>query len=357
MVSNKIYKYYKGIMYNDIMKSVDDEIVKYFQNNFSSLDCIDNLDDIYILAEKISMNSKYEVYNRLLKIKKWRNQLKILKQIPFIKQRTYEWYNLRKERLTASDLYDAVKEGASFLQLAKKKANVIVDNTNYNMIPALKWGTMFEPMASRCYSQTNNDIVLHDFGLICDDNNEHFGASPDGINDLGVMIEIKCPYSRNIVDNYIPDKYKMQIQGQLAVCSLEECDYIECIFKTFKSQEEYLNSIDKNEKRNHGVIAEFLIDNKEYNYIYSESYCTPSECIEHIKKNIENKNNYKLIYWYLDKMNIQKVHFDEDEWKNIYPKINSFWNKVKEFKNMTPEELAIVTKPKSKKKIQFINDD
>ena len=39
----------------------------------------------------------------------------------------------------------------------KKKANIVVDNINYNAIPALKWGTMFEPMATRCYSKKMNN--------------------------------------------------------------------------------------------------------------------------------------------------------------------------------------------------------
>jgi hypothetical protein len=31
-------------------------------------------------------------------------------------------------------------------------------------------------------------------------NNEHkfFGASPDGINELGIMVEIKCPFKRKL---------------------------------------------------------------------------------------------------------------------------------------------------------------
>ena len=57
-----------------------------------------------------------------------------LKKQPLIKQRSDEWYKLRENRLTASDLYDAVHSPNS---LIKKK----IKNVSYNSfsIPALKW--------------------------------------------------------------------------------------------------------------------------------------------------------------------------------------------------------------------------
>ena len=64
-------------------------------------------------------------------------------------------------------------------------------------------------------------------GLIIHNQYKHIGASPDGISDLGIMLEIKCPFKRKI-DGAIPEQYWMQIQGQLEVCDLEECDYLEC---------------------------------------------------------------------------------------------------------------------------------
>ena len=295
------------------------------------------------------------VTNRITAIKQYRDELKVLLQLPLMKQRTEEWFEARKTRLTASDLYDAIKGGNVSIKLAKKKANIVVDNINYNAIPALKWGTMFEPMATRCYSQKMNNINIHDFGLICDGNNKHFGASPDGINELGIMLEIKCPYSRKIMDGVIPDKYRMQIQGQLAVCKLKECDYIECIFKTIENQEDYL---ELNNSIRHGVIAEYYNNKGEYIYYYSDINKTPKECVDDI---VNNKQNYingeesnklkfsKYTYWRLDEMIIQRVIFNQNEWTNIIPKINTFWEKVEEYK-MLPIEIGI-------KKYKFIDDD
>jgi len=280
-----------------------------------------------------------------------------LKKLPFIKQRTPEWFEARKSRLTASDLYEAIKENN--LRLAKKKANVIKDNTNYATIPALKWGTMFELMASRCYSYENNKININEFGLILDKNQDHFGASPDGINDMGVMIEIKCPYSREIIDGNIPEKYYMQIQGQLAVCQLEFCDYIECDFKIYDTEVTYIENILNNKNiKYHGVIAEFYDTNlNEYEYLYSDPDMEPIYACQNIRNKVAAKLYTdglifkKFTYWYLNKINIQRITFDENLWKTCISNINEFWEKVEECKLLPCEEV------KQKQKYVFIEDD
>jgi putative phage-type endonuclease len=349
----------------DINQDIDICLLKHITNT-SNFDIEDVSKLIY---EELKEDKKYYTYDiinkRLDSIKNYRRELNVLLQLPLMKQRSDEWFEARKTRLTASDLYDAVKGGNISIKLAKKKANIITDNINYNAIPALKWGTMFEPMATRCYSQKMNNINIHDFGLICDVNNKHFGASPDGINELGIMLEIKCPYSRKIIDGVIPDKYKMQIQGQLAVCKLKECDYIECIFKSIENKEDYLELGDTTV--NHGIIAEFYNSKGEYVYYYSEANKTPIECIEDIVNNdtycnndrnnipdITSNNQGKLkfskyTYWKLDEMIIQRVIFKSDEWETIIPKINTFWEKVEEYK-MLPIEIGI-------KKYKFVDDE
>jgi putative phage-type endonuclease len=344
----------------DINKDIDLCLLKHIKKGDSgSSDSSNdfNVDEVATLLYEEYKNNKNRVYplevfhKRLADIKKYQAELKELLKLPLMKQRTEEWFEARKSRLTASDLYDAVKGGNVSIKLAKKKANIIIDNINYNAIPALKWGTMFEPMATRCYSQKMNNIDIHDFGLICDAENKHFGASPDGINELGIMLEIKCPYSRKIVDGVIPDKYRMQIQGQLAVCKLKECDYIECIFKSIEDKEEYLE-IDHNTTK-HGVIAEYYNSKGEYVYYYSDADRTPKECVEDIcdyNNNFkENLKFSKYTFWKLDEMIIQRVVFNAIAWETIVPKIDAFWEKVEEYK-MLPIEIGI-------KKYKFVDDD
>ena len=221
------YKYtYKNISRNLIMTNmenynsiidIDKKIIENLKNN--------NKDIIDIVEYKEDYSTNDLVIKRIQDINNYRQELKRLVNMPIIKQRTPEWLEARKTRLTASDLYDAIKNNKISDNIAKKKANILKDNINYNAIKALKWGTMFELMATRVYANTNNKVHIYDFGLICDPNNEHFGASPDGINELGIMIEIKCPYSREIINDYVPEKYKSKTFKSFEILDLSESQF------------------------------------------------------------------------------------------------------------------------------------
>ena len=179
---------------------------------------------------------------------------------------------------------------------------------------------MFEPIAIQIYAHLNK-TKIHEFGLIINDDISNFGASPDGITDEGIMIEIKCPYSRKIISDKIPDKYQYQIQGQLAVCKLQECDYIECEFGSYTSENEYLDAIiDDNYK--HGIIAELRI-NGDYDYKYSSNNQNKKENLKELEK--YKNEGYNLIYWYLKLINVQRVTFDKNKWDTeIANKITDF---------------------------------
>lgn len=251
--------------------------------------------------------------------KKMGDVKEVLKELltrPLIKQRTPEWFKLREDRLTASDLYDAIKNP---LSLAKKKLKNI--SYNSNAIPALKWGTMFEIVAINIYEDLKKKKI-YEFGLVINDNIENFGASPDGITEEGKMIEIKCPYKRKIKDGEIPEKYQYQIQGQLAVCKLNNCDYIECEFICYETKEEYEKECKNINNNHHGIIAELKKENGEIEYKYSKKN---QKIEENIKEMNQLINEYKFNYWKLNLINIQEVKFNKEKWENeISPKIKEF---------------------------------
>lgn len=258
-----------------------------------------------------------------------------LRERPFIKQRTPEWYKLRENRLTASDLYEAVHNPSS---LIKKKIKNVTFNSN--SIPALKWGCMFEKIAIDIYSYLNN-IKVYEFGLLINDDIKNFGASPDGINADGIMIEIKCPYSREIKNGLIPIKYEYQMQGQMAVCKLDACDYIECKFIEFNDKDEYINNIKEKNLDNyqHGIIGE-IYENNDINYIYSKFNMSYEDNINEMNEYL--LKNYKLRYWILDIINIQRVNFNKKQWSDVIePKIKSYWNLYQEELKNKPKNLFI----------------
>ena len=86
-------------------------------------------------------------------------------------------------------------------------------------------------------------------------------SSPDGISELGIMLEIKCPFKIKI-DGSIPEQYWMQIQGQLEVCDLEECQKLNVNMRQYNNtttfikypHTDYILTKDLNEK---GEIIEY----------------------------------------------------------------------------------------------------
>lgn len=259
------------------------------------------------------------------------NRITILNELqtrPVIKQRTEEWFEVRKNMLTASDLYDAVFHPSSLIK--KKLKNV---SFNSYAIPALKWGCMFEPMATRIYAHINNTIV-NEFGLLSNNNINNFGASPDGITNEGIMIEIKCPYSREIIDNFIPEKYNYQMQGQMAVCELDICDYIECKFITYNNIDEYIKNIEKiGDNYKHGIIAEFKEDEPDKKWIYSSENQT---YLENLNEMELKPTPMKYIYWKLEHINVQRIKFDKKEWNKTAKKIAEYWDLYQNALNNKP---------------------
>lgn len=162
----------------------------------------------------------------------YRTKVQELRNLPKIEQKSEEWYNIRRNMITASDFAQALGKGkfGTQKQLIQKKVmprenETAISNTN----PFFKWGHMFEPVACSIYEKMKN-VTVHEFGLIQHPQYSFFGASPDGITDDGVMLEIKCPLKRKLTGE-IPTQYYYQIQGQLDVCGLDDCDYLECSFE------------------------------------------------------------------------------------------------------------------------------
>ena len=101
-----------------------------------------------------------------------------------------------------------------------------------------EWGTKYEEIATRFY-QLITGTTVKEFGMIPHPHFPIFGASPDGIcDDTGPrdycarMLEIKCPtrrefWKRGSKSKWMPHHYWMQMQGQLEVCDLDECDFLQ----------------------------------------------------------------------------------------------------------------------------------
>lgn len=202
-----------------------------------------------------------EVEEHLRGVSESQRALEALLQRPSIKQRTPEWYEARQGMITASDFAQALGAGkfGTQKQLLWKKCAPQSDDAFAALAycPPLKWGTMYEDVAQQIYCRRNH-VRIHEFGLLRHPSVANLGASPDGISELGVMLEIKCPFRREITGE-VPLQYFYQIQGQLEVCGLGECDYLEVGFEEVPRETFYAGIAEEggHVAVERGIVAEY----------------------------------------------------------------------------------------------------
>ena len=149
-----------------------------------------------------------------------------------IEQKSPEWLKLRNKYITASNVYKLFEKNEEYLQYIKEKASGI---SSFKGNDATYFGEVFEPVAREIYMYLTGEYV-EEFGLITNPKLPYCAVSPDGVTESNRLLEIKCPYSRNIT-GVIPYHYFHQIQLQLAVCDCDECDFMECKFAEISEDE------------------------------------------------------------------------------------------------------------------------
>ena len=297
------------------------------------------------------LETTIKVYNPIYDSKQLKyinNIIKKLKTIKQPEQRTPEWYEFRNNRLTASDLGTVigVNPYETYNTIIKKKCGIEKPfHMNNNILKGIK----YEDSIIQIYEKINN-VNIFEYGCIGHPTIKHFGASPDGIVDsnsinknyIGRMLEIKCPSSRDIT-GFIPGYYHAQVQGQLEVCNLDYCDFVECKIEEYNDINEYFNDYINinnyylnNNNLYKGVIIEAYNNSKGKNTFY---YCNLGYNRKQIEKwetkiidlifNNENLDYIKTTFWKSIEYNELLIKRDKNYFNNIcLPKINSFWNDV-----------------------------
>ena len=243
------------------------------------------------------------------------NQVEYLLTLPKIEQKSPEWYEIRKNMITASDFAQALGDGkfGTIEQFYKKKC--IPESDIFVSNPFFKWGNMFEDVALRIYEHVY-DTKIYQFGLLKHPRYDFFGASPDGITKDGIMVEIKCPMKRKIIQGDVPKQYYYQIQGQLDVCDLEECDYFECEF-SISSYEKLANSDYR------GMILEY----ENENYSYSPDVNLTVEQLQQWEKT-QPRNPIKRHIWKLETYNMVRVKKNNDFIEEKMKLLEQVWQNI-----------------------------
>jgi len=246
-----------------------------------------------------------------------------------VPQRTPPWYAIRKLGLTASDLAQANDEGdfGNRKQLLLKKLGVVPDNMSAFGSEIMGHGTMFEDMALRGYQARNDDVPVHDFGLLIHKDIPRFGASPDGITEWGRMVEIKCPPKR-VMNGTIKRQYLIQMQAQMAVTGLTETDFVEAKIEVLNTAE--FLALPDEPTTDAGVGLHFVKDDVA-EYAFSPNHMTPKEAHAWAMAEGERRQRedpdlrlVRIAPWQLTKMDIMFVPFDAEMWATYLPVIHSF---------------------------------
>ena len=309
-----------------------------------------------------------------------KEQLDILRNKPQPAQRTKEWYEFRHNLITASNAYKAFENLTTQNQLIYEKCQplnqslyidgdendeqedttdikeikeVVMVNTN----TTLHWGQKYEPLSVKFYEYTY-DTTIEDFGCIQHDTYMFVGASPDGINvdpdskRYGRMLEIKNIVNREI-DGIPKKEYWIQMQLQMEVCDLDECDFLETKFTEYPDYNSYvLDTLDeiyededgiefqnvclsKDNKMKGSIIYFHTKEGKPF-YLYKPlDIIHPDDITNWQEKAVEYYQNpefkytyMKTIYWKLEHVSCVLVCRNRQWFKDNINEMSELWSIV-----------------------------
>ena len=319
-------------------------------------------------------------------------------------QRSDEWFSTRRERITASDCGTILELNgyeAPFGFILKKTLG-----STFTSSEPCYHGKKFEEIATMIYSYRMN-VTVEEFGLMAHNTIDILAASPDGIANqyklnginkskyVGRMLEIKCPFSRNIImegdiyDGICPKYYYAQVQIQLECCDLEECDFWQCKMIQYDSRDHFIFDTDEKEpfrSKEYGLEKGCLIQlipkskryikysfdklsdvvksrkwarecQKYYQMVYDDATfihppkieMTPYDCDLWVAEQmieIENNPIYKdckfdkVFYWYLKESKNVTIVRDREWFRNSMPTFEKMWKYVVHFRqNLNKLEL------------------
>jgi putative phage-type endonuclease len=292
-------------------------------------------------------------------------KIQSLRDIPQPVQRTPEWYQFRWNLITASNAWKAFETQNTINQLIYEKCQPLQDFTvkpieeeikMVNTHTTLHWGQKYEPLSVMMYEHMYSSKV-EDFGCIQHPVYKFIGASPDGIiissdtGRYGRMLEIKNIVNREI--NGIPKKeYWVQMQLQMEVCDLDECDFLETKFVEYPDYKSYhddssiatfngeqFNSYVTTKLGDYkGIIIHFHKSDGSPHYEYMPLKLWTPKDISSWEEAIVQKYesvpyNYtflKFIYWKLEKLSCVLVLRNKDWFKNNVGQLEKVWKTIEE---------------------------
>ena len=326
--------------------------------------------------EEIIQHAKHDFYNIIIPprsysssiilkdpdINKITKQINILREKPQPNQRTKEWYELRQNLITASNAWKAFENDNTKNQLiyekCKPSAYYIEDDCDedikkvpvqlVNTNTTLHWGQKYEPLSDKFYEFTYN-TKIEDFGCIQHDAYMFLGASPDGINidptspRYGRMLEIKNIVNREI-DGIPKKEYWIQMQLQMEVCNLDECDFLETKFIEYPDRLSYEEDTLENQhnitiskdNKTKGIIIHFHNKDGSPFYLYKPLHLTNTNDIKQWQEDSidtyqsppYNHTFVQFIYWKLEIVSCVLVLRNKKWFKDNIKDLQDIWDTI-----------------------------
>ena len=182
-------------------------------------------------------------------------------------QRTEDWYNIRKGKMTASNAEIIIANGKGLeTYIYNLMAEYYSSAEKENYINAdMQRGIDLEPEA-KIEFQFYTGLDIKEVG--CVELNEYILASPDGLVGDDGLIEIKCPndsiYFKLLLSNNIKPEYIAQMQMQMYVTDRQYCYFVSynpnfeksLYIKKINRDEEMIDKLKKGLERGTQLIKE-----------------------------------------------------------------------------------------------------
>ena len=298
-------------------------------------------------------------------IKRLQRRVKVLKSKPQPPQRSAEWFKSRNTRVTASEIACCLTLSRELCEIYVKDFNVQnfkykpdqcmshYDNKTDYIINKCRTfygenlfkdsiytlhGKKYEEIATRLY-RCEYGTEVWEFGLLQHSRLNWLAASPDGITPNGVMLEIKCPYSRKIEEGVPPIHYWAQMQLQLEVGDLDECDFLECEIKELDDESEFISKETKG-KQSKGILLNKVgeLPNSETKYVYPPDNL--KSCEEYKSWSNEMIKRYKSesievvpIYYFISKWFVVNVKRRKEWFLKAKPYLKETIDQIKKFQS------------------------
>lgn len=327
------------------LSEVNENLEKEVELGKDDMEKIKKIEAIYITALQLFLEKARNMSWSSKTLEEKENHVDSILNRPQIPQRTMEWYEQAQKLLTASEfskLYGSEREYAN-LVLSKAFPQPIANVNPKFAAPtqemnSFDWGIRFEPVVKNTFSKHwSVDIV--DSGRIVHSKDAKVAASPDGIlrhciknpEKTARLLEIKCPISR-VINETIPFEYWCQMQIQMEVADIDECEYLEVKIESKTARQlEY-----KKPETSHFEGTIWLMNkDMEYRYAYIQE--------EKGKFETENWSVYETIPWSVAHYYHTVVQRDRKWFESTAPIREQFWKDVESARQGTftvPKPLA-----------------